>query len=510
MWYKVKELYDKGLNKSQISLETGIHRKTVRKYLEMSETDFHKWMGRSCCLPRKLNEYFGYVLKLLEQHPYLSASQVEDRLKENFSTLPLVHSKTIYNFVQSIREKHGIMKKNGKQPRQFEKLPELDYGLQAQADFGQYHMQTQGGGIKKVYFFVMVLCRSRQKFIFFQTRPFTTAITITAHDKAFVYFKGKPKEIVYDQDRVLISDENLGDILLTQEFAVYVAQMEFKAVFCRKSDPQSKGKVENVVKYVKNNFLRGRAFLSEEELNQSALGWLERTANGKEHNGTKKIPLKEWEIEQKHLIPLKEHPVCHQQPLNKYKVRKDNTINYKSNFYTLPLGTYQGQETWVSLKEVQQEIRIYNIEGDLLTVHPMCYQRGTTVRNTDHTRDKSNSLSLLKEELMQKMPHKEKGLLYIDMLNKEKPRYLRDNLLVLKKDLTQAQPDIILQALDFCLENNVYNAYRFTEVARHYQQQADQKIKTPLISPQITGKPFSDHLNITPQTSKLSTYETIL
>jgi len=37
MWYKVRELTEKGLNKTQISLELEIHRKTVRKYLSMSE-----------------------------------------------------------------------------------------------------------------------------------------------------------------------------------------------------------------------------------------------------------------------------------------------------------------------------------------------------------------------------------------------------------------------------------------------------------------------------------------
>ena len=44
MWYKVKELQSKGLNKTQIGLEVGIHRKTVRKYLTMSEDEFHSWI----------------------------------------------------------------------------------------------------------------------------------------------------------------------------------------------------------------------------------------------------------------------------------------------------------------------------------------------------------------------------------------------------------------------------------------------------------------------------------
>lgn len=45
MWHKVKELWSKGLNKSQISQEVGIHRKTVRHYLEMDEKEFYNWIG---------------------------------------------------------------------------------------------------------------------------------------------------------------------------------------------------------------------------------------------------------------------------------------------------------------------------------------------------------------------------------------------------------------------------------------------------------------------------------
>ena len=40
MWYKVKELKSKGLNKTQIARCLGINRNTVRKYQSMSESEF--------------------------------------------------------------------------------------------------------------------------------------------------------------------------------------------------------------------------------------------------------------------------------------------------------------------------------------------------------------------------------------------------------------------------------------------------------------------------------------
>lgn len=509
MWYKVKELSEKGLNKTQISLEVGIHRKTVRKYLAMSEDEFSKWLEQSKNLPRKLHDYYEYVRVLLDRHPYLSAAQVEDRLKEEFAQLPNVHSKTVYNFVQVIRNRYGIKKQSGHQPRQYQKLPEPDYGLQTQADMGEYNMQTNGASRKKVYFMVFILCRSRQKYVYFKNAPFTSPDAITAHDNAFAYFQGQTREILYDQDRILIMDENLGDVLLTQEFKIYCSQMDFKPIFCRKSDPESKGKVENAVKYVKYNFLRGRIYEGEENLNKSALAWLSRTANAKVHSSTKKVPVREWEIERSYLLPVKINPKITSEPLLRYKVRKDNTINYKSNFYTLPVGTYQGPETMVQLKNYHEEIRLYTLEDDLLAIHPLCLGRGMTIRNSDHIRDKSQSILKLKEEILGIMPNKEKSGQYVEMISREKPRYFRDSLLLMKKHIPGLEMDFLVRSLDFCLENNLYNANTFIEVARHYRDESKTS-KVTMIIPEINIKNRLDALDIMPETSNISTYETIL
>jgi len=510
MWYKVKELSEKGPNKTQISLETGIHRKTVRKYLSVSEEEFFKWLDHPKKLPRKLNDYYEYVRKLLEKHPYLSAAQVEDRLKEEYPHLPMVHSKTVYNFVQSIRNEHGIKKQGSDEPRQYQKLPETEYGLQAQADLGEYNMQTNGLSRKKVYFLIIVLCRSRQKYVYFRSSRFTTKDAITAHERAFKYFEGQPREIIYDQDRILIIDENFGDVLLTREFNSYCGQMDFKPIFCRKSDPESKGKVENVVGYVKKNFLRGRIYDGEDKLNQSALAWLLRTGNAKVHSGTKKVPALEWETERKYLLPLKAQPfIIPPASLPMYKVRKDNTISFRSNFYTLPIGTYRGPETVVLVKENKEELWLYTSDQNLLTVHPLCLGRGMTIRNSDHQRDKSQSIQMLKEEILSMMPDKERSRHYIEKISKEKPRYFRDNLLLLKKHIHRLEKDFLVQSLEFCMENNLYNANKFIEVARHYS--AESKVsKVTMVIPEISIKNGLGALDIIPETSNISTYEAIL
>ena len=327
MWHKIKELWSKGLNKSQISQEIGIHRKTVRHYLKMNEEEFYKWIDKGKNLPPKLQGYYDFVKEQLEHHPYLSSSQIEDRLKEQYSDLPAVHPKTVYNFVQSIRSSHQIAKPKSKGHRIFEKREETAYGEEGQVDFGVYNMPKQGGGHQRVWVFAMVLSRSCQKFIHFESSSFTTATCIYAHQLAFDYFQGVPRRVLYDQDRVFMTNENLGDLILTGDSEHYVQNENFDAVFCRKADPQTKGKIENVIKYVKYNFLRGREFTCLNQLNQSALAWLDRTGNGKVHSATRLVPLQEWLKEKEYLLPVRnllkepERDLC-----TPYTVLKDHTI----------------------------------------------------------------------------------------------------------------------------------------------------------------------------------------
>ncbi|MEX2569417.1 MAG: hypothetical protein WD431_25980 [Cyclobacteriaceae bacterium] len=89
-------------------------------------------------------------------------------------------------------------------------------------------------------------------------------------------------------------DENIGELILTEEFSSYARQRKFGTVFCRKSDPQTKGKVENVIGYIKKNFLTNRKYIHVGILNEQALEWLERTGNHNVHNVTKLRPSVNW------------------------------------------------------------------------------------------------------------------------------------------------------------------------------------------------------------------------
>ena len=255
MWYKVKELSStKGNSDNEIARQLGIDRRTVSKYKKMSETEFKSFIDTKRVYDRILDPYYLAVKKLLDSDNGLPAAVIEDRLKENYPDLPKVNSKTVYNFVQYVRRKENIFAPV--HIRQTEAMDEVPYGSQAQVDFGEYKMRRSDKSCQKVYFFALVLSRSRYKYVFFQTKPFTGKTAVESHERAFEYIKGIPGLLLYDQDSVYLNKENLGDYLLADDFKQYRDERNINVSFCRKADPQTKGKVENVIRYVKHNFLR--------------------------------------------------------------------------------------------------------------------------------------------------------------------------------------------------------------------------------------------------------------
>ena len=180
--------------------------------------------------------------------------------------------------MKALREQLGIPK--SAPPREYTAVAELPPGKQMQVDFGEMYMPNAGGkGKTKVRFAVFVLSHSRYKFTYFQSRPFHTVDLVTAMTECFRYFDGMPDEIVFDQDSIVCVSENNGDVILTYEFEKFRQQCGFKVYMCRAADPESKGKVENAVRYVKHGFLENRLYpFDDETLNSCAIAWLERTA----------------------------------------------------------------------------------------------------------------------------------------------------------------------------------------------------------------------------------------
>ena len=482
-------------------------RRTVKKILSMSEEDYLEYQYNQSTRRKLLDPYEEFVRDRLEDCPEASAAQVHDWLKEHHEDFIEVNEKTVFNFVLWIRNKHGIPKPFSH--RDYQQVDQLPYGQQAQVDFGEYKMKTEEGRRKKVYFLSMVLSRSRQKFVVFQDRTFTTDATIEAHEKCFQFFMGIPLELVYDQDKLLLHDENKGNLMLTEGFRKYVQYRGFKLHFCRKADPESKGKIENVIRYVKYNFLRGRMYLDILSLNGEVYDWLYRTANAKVHAATHKIPHDEWLIERGDLKPFS--GVFTPQVVPKqYTVRKDNTITYKGNFYELPPGTYRkGEGITVGLKAEDGHLTIYAADKTQIAHYKIYKGKGRKIGKTNFKRDYSAKIEQLMQDLSSQFDQPNSARNYFQQIRKDNPRYIRDQLLLIRKLTKEHGMDIMNQALDFCVKNNILKATDMESLAQKLRREHSNA--GPSQAPPIQIKTMNEaSFKITPQQSDISDYQNLM
>ena len=506
MYYEIQKRKRNGDNPTRIARYLGLDYRTVTKYLFMKEEEYIEFLEDQVSRSKILDPYENYIRGRLEECSEASAAQVFDWLKEDFIDLPHVNEKTVFNYTFFVRRKHGIVK-----PflhRDFSQVPELPFGKQAQVDFGEYTMGTDQGGRKKIYIFSMVLSRSRFKFVYFSDTPFTTEITIMAHEIAFEFFGGIPEEIIYDQDKVLLISENYGDLLLTEAFRLYVKERGYRAIFCRKSDPQSKGKIENVIKYIKYNFLRGRIYVNNEILNTQGIAWLGRTANAKVHAATKLVPQAEWDKERSYLKFFIRF-ILPEKPLKDYKVRKDNTVLYKSNFYGLPLGTYTGPDTMVYLKPTpSKELMIYDSANTELARYKIHPGRGKLINNNNFKRDYSKGIDQLINELSSVFDKPEQVEVYFNQMRKSNPRYIRDQLGLIRR-MTKTYPmEIVNQSIDFCFGHTILKATDFESVILKLQAESHNPVE---IDEPIKVKTMDrSSFKIAPRKSSISDYQNLM
>ncbi len=507
MYHEIHKLTRLGFSKAKIARHLVMDPRTVQKFLQMSEADFEAYLTKQYSRSKVLAPYEEFVKNKLTEFEDTSAAQMFDWLKEYHPDLPPVSVRTAYNFVMYVRQKHNIpVVKDGS--RTYFPVEELPYGDQAQVDFGQYNMRTPDKRRKKVYFFTIVLSRSRMKYVWFSDAPFTAQTMCQAHENAFDFFGGIPKTIVYDQDTIMVVDENIGDIILTDTFRKYTSARSFQMYFCRKSDPETKGKIENVVKYVKNNFLYNRVFYELETLNTDGLAWLTRTANHLQHNYTKKSPQAEFTKESPYLKPYTPLPLENNEQ-KKYAVRKNNQVSYHSNFYSVPEGTYQKGIWTVEIRKNQDNtIDIFDQAGQLLGKHTLSPEKGKTIINNNHKRDRSKSIAQMIETTASYFSNPDVAHNYLHQIKKAYPRYCRDHLQHMIKTLRRENNiSLANRTLEFCVENQLFSAHEFDQVLQVFAAET-KEVKTPDKIKLLGGaQTFSAKAEEVPEKSEIETYE---
>lgn len=472
MYIHVQELKALGFSKRKTAKVLAINRATVSRYWDMT-LEAYTSLAEQIKKQSSLTKYESVILGWLYHYPSMTAAQIYDWLLEHYQVK--LSERVVRRYVRNLRREHGIAKTS--QPREYEPVDELPMGYQMQIDFGETSMRTPGGKYVKVYFIGVVLSHSRYKWGYFLDRPFCSIDLVRCLDMCFENFGGVTQELVFDQDSIVSVSENHGDIIYTYEFEKYRNLHSLNVYLCRKSDPQTKGKVESVVKYVKGNFLPHRLFMDIDILNLSFTEWLARTGNAKVHGTTKKVPAEVFELERAHLRPILTAMEIASDASISRMVRKDNTILYESNRYSVPLGTYT-KEKEVSIEVRDGKIIISNIFGDyIIAEHPICTSKGKLIKNRNHGRDREHGIT----ELLTTLSKQLGGLCdnFLQEIRQRMPRYIRDQVGLIERLMKDYGVPEVISAITYCQEQELFSATNVKDALEYLAKQSHREPPAP-------------------------------
>lgn len=431
MIHKVKAMYDGGQGSSirEIARTLKISRNTVRKYLALDEASIDARLSDGS-RHKALDEHREYVVHLLETFPKLSAVKVKRKLEEKVGPLE-ASSRSLRRYISALRDE--VVQA---QPRHYE--PVLDHvpGVQCQVDPGELREVLIGGVASVVYFVVFVLSFSRLMYVGTSRRPIDTETFIRLHDAAFRYFGGCPEECVYDQTRLVVLDEQYRELALNQRFAQYATGAGFRIRACAGYDPESKGKVEAGVKYVKHNGLYGEQFEDWAALDQHLQQWLEEVANARTHGTTGQVPRAHYAAEEQARMRPYLTPACLAPsgvPGAPRKVDKTGLISFESNKYSVPMAYQSGRVNVLATPD--GHLHIYAVPGgEHLASHPLSPGKGAIVKNGDHYRDKARQAADLEAEIGEALGE-EVGRRLCRQLRQSEPQNYKDKLRGVKRHL---------------------------------------------------------------------------
>jgi len=449
----VKQGQRQGFTVSAVAVKLGRDRKTVRKYFRMDKDEFLRYLERMAERGKGFEAFRDEILEIYQNHEgrIVYSSAVYDFLHEKHGDLPGTE-RTLRNYLAYLKASGLVGKGKGREYRPVEPLP---YGKQAQIDFGQ-----ESTNIGRVYFAVIVLSRSRFRYVAAQDHPFTTLDVIGHLLDAFEYFGGVPEELVLDQDRTMLVAENLGDLDTTKAFTDFVAEQGFRLWACRAADPESKGKVENSVKFVKTNFFSSRTFPDFGDLVVSLRKWLLRI-NARISQATRMIPLSDFEAHEKPLLrPLRSsifRSSATEGPRQRRKADQQSLISVAGAKYSVP-SSFRLSD--VEIDRGDGFIRVYDpANGQEVAVHAESAVPGAVVTVNAHYSDRTAAAEALRVELLARIPDDPRWLAFVEGLWTGYRRYFRQHAARLARLFARPPDPVILgQALDFCLDRGLTTA----------------------------------------------------
>ena len=320
----VQLLAKRGKSQREIARELGLSRVTVARALtepidrqptkrnRSSSVDpfldqIKQWLGEKLTIVRMLE-----LARADPSHPYAGGRSV-------FS-----------DYVRKVRlEQERVL---ADVPVRFEGLP----GEYLQVDWGEVrHFPFTQAKPATRYFLACRLKYSRWTFVRWTTRMDQETLIRLLVD-CFLTLGFVPWVLVFDNMKTVTTGRDPADRPIWHPvFLQFAREFDFHPEACAVGAANQKGSVESLVKYVKGNFLVGRSFLDDADLERQNLEWLD-AANSRPSSATGEPPALRLptELAKGGVLPTTAHDYGFAESA---QVNSESLVHVRGNAYSVPV-----------------------------------------------------------------------------------------------------------------------------------------------------------------------------
>jgi transposase len=346
-----------------IARQLGVHHGTVDRVLSQAGLPKAARPHRASLI----DPYLPFVRQTLEQYPSLTASRLYAMVRERGYRGGEDHFR---HLIAHHRPRP--------QPEAYLRLKTLP-GEQAQVDWGHFGTLTLGQGKRTLMAFVAVLSFSRQPFVrfFLDARM---ANFLRGHEAAFRAWGGLPRVVLYDNLKSAVLERQGDAIRFHPTLLAFAAHYRFEPRPVAVARGNEKGRVERLIRYLRDSFFAARPWRDLADLNAQAEAWCQGQAADRPCPEDRSRSVRAaFAQEQPTLLALPQNPFPTDER-EAVSAGKTPYVRFDSNDYSIPPSHVRRTLTVVASPS---EVRV--LEGTaVIAAHARSYAKGEQVEDPTH------------------------------------------------------------------------------------------------------------------------------
>jgi transposase len=299
-----------------IAQALNVHPDTVRRAIEVDRFQHAELR------PSIVDPYLPFVRQVLEQHPRLRATRIYQMIRDR-------------GYSGSVEQLRRTVARLRPQPQEAFLRLQVFPAEQAQADWACFGSVMVGRAKRQLSCFVITLSWSRALYLeFFFDQSMENFLR--GHVRAFQDWSGAPRVILYDNLRSAVLERRGDQIHFNPRLLELAAHYHFAPRPCQVRAGNQKGRVERVIRYVRDSFWAGRVFTTLAECNRQALAWRDQVAHQRRWpDDSARSVAQAFDEERPRLLTMPLHPF-HTDRIEHVRASKTIYVRFDLNDYSIP------------------------------------------------------------------------------------------------------------------------------------------------------------------------------